>query len=367
MILTRYLAKEVYSTMLAAAVVLLLIFLSNQFVRFMHFAAAGSISSHQVAILLLLQLPIFLAILLPLSLYLGILLAYGRLYADSEIVIFSSCGVSPSKLLATTLTFSAVIIAIVALLTLWVNPKVYKYSDQILSGTTSSPLEVLIPNRFNSIGKGKWVFYVGETTSDKKKLKHIFAAEEPEDNLASADKTYGVVIADSAYQQIDKKSGDIYLILQNGSRYAGVPGQKDYQIMRYQEYGVRMPQAQDKWQPDASSTTTTELWKTRGNQLNAAELQWRLAMPLQVLILTILGTLLSKIKPKKGRYAMLAPAVLLYIVYINLLFLAKAWMKKGVLDALVGMWWVHLLLLLIALMVLWQQLGWMRIKKLICK
>lgn len=356
MILTRYLAKEVYTTMLATLVVLLLIFLSNQFVRYLHYAAAGDISSHQVTLLLLLQLPILLAILLPLSLFVAILLAYGRLYADSEIVVLMACGVSPVKLLTTTLSFSAVVIGIVAILSLWINPKVYNYYDQILSGTTTSNLELLIPKRFNPIAKGKWIFYVGQASEDKKNLEKIFAAEEP-DNNNFGKKALGIVIADKAHQIVDPETGDVYLILNNGYRYTGTPGQNDYQVIKYDEYGVRLPQKAEKWHPDASSSTTINLLRNYKDPLNAAELHWRLAMPLSALILTLLGTPLSRIKPKKGRYAQVWIAILLYILYANFLFLAKAWMKKGVLGPGIGMWWVHGMILLLALFYLWQQMG----------
>lgn len=364
MILTRYLAKEVYTTMLATLVVLLLIFLSNQFVRYMHFAAGGEISSHQVGTLLLLQLPILLAILLPLSLFVAILLAYGRLYADSEIVILSACGVSPAKLLTTTLSFSAAVVVIVAVLALWINPKVYNYYDQILSGATANKLELLIPNQFSSIGKGQWVFYVGDAADDKTKLKRVFAAEEPEAVTNQTNHSLGVVMANSAQQRVDPNTGDVYIVLTNGYRYSGIPGQKDYQVIKYDEYGTQLPQSTEKWQPDASSSPTLMLWQKRHDQLNAAELHWRIGLPLSAIILTLLATPLSRIKPKKGRYAQLAPAILFYIMYVDFMFLARAWMKKGILSPMLGMWWVHGLMLVIALFFLWQQSRW-RWKKLI--
>jgi len=86
-----------------------------------------------------------------------------------------------------------------------------------------------------------------------------------------------------------------------------------------------------------------------------AELEWRISLALSVLVLTLLAVPLSKVKPKQGRYAKLAPAVLFYIVYANLLFLARAWIKKGVLAPWLGIWWVHLLILLIAGFFIWRD------------
>ena len=360
-IVTRYLAREVYTAMLAAIVVLLFIFLSNQFVRFMHSAAGGMLSGSAIKILLLLQLPILSAVLLPASLFLGILLAYGRLYADSEMTIFTACGMNPGRLLKTTMGFSMVVMILVAILSLWLNPKVYKYSDHIASGVTSSNLDMVKANNFNLISKGKWIFYVEEVSSNKKQFYNVFAAEQPDAQEDKDNSNLCVVTAKSAYQKIDSKTGELYMILVDGYRYVGVPGQKDYEVIKYDEYGLRIQQEAAAWHGDASSTPTLKLWNNRQNKLAAAELHWRISLPLSALILTLLGTPLSKIRPKRGRYAQIAPAILLYIIYANFLFLAKAWIKSGVLNPVLGMWWVHGLMLILAVFLIGQQVGWWRI------
>lgn len=358
-IVTRYLAREVYTAMLATVVVLLFIFLSNQFVRIMHDAAFRGVSSEAIKLLLLLQLPLLSAVLLPVGLFLGILLAYGRLYADSEMTIFTACGVEPRRLLSITLRFSVIIMIFVAFLALYFNPKVYKYSDHIKSGAASSALSLIKPNSFKVISNGKWVFYVESISSDKQRFQNVFAAKQPNAKESPEDHSLSVVTAKSAYQRIDPDTGDLYMILIDGHRYTGTPGQKDYEVIKYKEYGLQVQQ-DSSWHGDASSVPTMKLWQERQNPLFAAELQWRISLPLSALILALLGTPLSRIKPRSGRYARLAPAVLLYIIYVNFLFLAKAWIKRGVLVPWLGMWWVHGLMLLLALLLIGQQLGWKR-------
>lgn len=360
-IVTRYLLREVYSSMLAAALVLLLIFLCNFLVRFMHAAANGVLSGHMVKLLLLLQLPILSAVLLPASLFLGILFAYGRLYADNEMIILSACGMSPKRLLTTTVNFSWIIVIIVGLLALWINPKVYKYSDHIASGAITTKLEMIKANHFNEITNGQWVLYVKKVSADKKYFYDVFAAEQPEpQNPTDASRRLSTIIAKSAYQKIDPDNGAFYVVFVDGYRYVGIPGQKDYEIIKYREYGIQIKQEPQVWHADTSSVSTWQLWQERNNNLAAAELQWRLSLPLSALILTLLGTPLSRIKPKRGRYAKLAPAVLLYIIYANLLFLAKAWIKRGLLSPELGIWWTHGLMLLLAIFLISQQFGWWR-------
>lgn len=362
-IINQYLAREVYTSMLVVIVVLLAIFLSHQFVRFMHMAAAGTLPGHGIRILLLLQLPILSAILLPVSLFLAILLAYGRLYADSEMTVLVACGVSPLRLLKTTFAFSTVVMILVALLSLWINPRVYNYSDRILSGAISqTALDLVKPNSFTPMIKDKLIFYVDAASQNKEQFSQVFVAEQPDMNNPEDKTNLSLVMAKSAYQKVDQKTGDLYIILTDGYRYVGTPGQKDYEMMKYDEYAVRVQQDIASGKTDASSKPTFELWHERHDKLAAAELQWRISLPLLALILTLLGTPLSKIRPRHGRYAKLIPAILLYITYANFLFLAKAWMKSGVLPPALGMWWVHGIMLIAAIFLIGQQVGWYRIR-----
>ena len=210
-IINNYLAKEVYAAMLVVVVVLLLVFLSNLFVRYMHLAAAGNLMGQGIKILLLLQLPILLAVLLPISLFLAILLAYGRLYADSEMIVFIACGVSPLRLLRITFGFSVIVMVLVAILSLWINPKVYNYSDRILAGAvTTTALDMVKPNSFTALSKGKLVFYVNDVSHDKERFSRVFVAAQPGPNDPVDKATLSVVMAKNAYQKTDQKT-DCYL------------------------------------------------------------------------------------------------------------------------------------------------------------
>jgi lipopolysaccharide export system permease protein len=351
--------REVYTSMLVAMVVLLFIFLSNLLVRFMHSAASGILSGTAVKLLLLLQIPILSAILLPASLFIGILLAYGRLYADSEMIIFSVCGMNPKRLLKTTLFFSAVTTIFVAILSLWVNPKVYRYTDHIMKGATPNNLEMIKPNRFNEISKdGRWVFYVGSVSSDQQYFYDIFAAEEAVVHNNVSKYNSAVVTAKSAYKKIDQKTGDSYIVLVDGYRYLGRPGQNDYEVIKYNEYGIQIKQEAPAWHGDESSVPTLKLIGSNKNNFEHAELAWRISFPISSLLLTLLATPLSRVQPRRGRYAKLAPAILLYIIYANLLFLTKAWIRRGLLSPIIGMWWVHGLMFVVAIVLIGRDLGW---------
>src|SRR5438309_4242618 len=92
MIISRYLNREIFNTLLVLVIVLLLAFLCQQMVRYLNFVALGKIPTGILLQLVSFEIPNLLSLLLPLSLYLGILITYGRLYADNEMSILQMSG-----------------------------------------------------------------------------------------------------------------------------------------------------------------------------------------------------------------------------------------------------------------------------------
>jgi lipopolysaccharide export system permease protein len=92
-----------------------------------------------------------------------------------------------------------------------------------------------------------------------------------------------------------------------------------------------------------------------GDPLHRAELQWRIGVPLSMIILAIFAVPLSRSQPRSGRYGRLAVGLLVFIIYFNLLSAAKAWVERGEINPSLGLWWVHGLVLLAALTLLAVQ------------
>lgn len=356
-IIFRYLIKEVYGTLLASTLVLLLLLISNQFVHYLTAAAAGAVPLHTVLQIMSLQVPLLLGLLLPLGLYLGILMAYGRLYADREMTTLFACGLSHKQLIGMTLAFSGVVCMVVALLMFWVQPLVESYKRQIyIEAATSSPLERIIPGQFTPIQD--LVFYAQKLSRDHKQLQQIFAAQRGKKPDASGLYPWTLVIAHKGQQAIDAQNDDKFLVLKEGYRYSGVPGAADWQVAQYASYGVRIEQNAIPEDKRAETIPTLHLWQQRHNNPKyEAELQWRFALPISVLLLALLALSLSKVNPRQGRYAQLLPAFLLYIIYADLIFVGRAWLQKGKIAPELGLWWVHGSLLVIVILLLMRYVG----------
>lgn len=70
-------------------------------------------------------------------------------------------------------------------------------------------------------------------------------------------------------------------------------------------------------------------------------------MPLATVLLAVLAVLLSRTSPRQGRFAKLFIAILIFVTYYNTLGVAMSWVQRGVVPAVVGLWWVHLVLMIL--------------------
>ncbi len=365
MIIFRYLAKEVYGTLLASTVVLLILVTSNQVVHYLTQAAAGVLPLYTVLQIVSLQMPLLLPLLLPLGLYIGVLTAYSRLHSDGEMTVLWSCGFSKMQLVSMTLLFSTLLAVIVAILTLGFQPAIESYKRHILlDAATASPLERITPDQFIPLKEGELVLYTQGLSRDHKYLKNIFVAHRSDPTTAADSSSWDIVVAKNGHQMIDPTTRDRFLVLEDGSRYVGMPGQVDFQVVKYETYGVRIQKNAIPQDDRVDTLSTADLWKNlHGNAEFHAELQWRIALPLSVLILSLLAIPLSKVNPRQGRYAQLLPAFLLYIIYIDLLFVSRAWLERGQISSGMGLWWVHGVMMLITLALLAWFMEWRPRKK----
>lgn len=360
MIINRYLYKEIIGALLGVTLVLLLVFLSNQLVRYLGYAASGKLAVHFLLQLLGCEVPYLLALLLPLGLYLGIILAYGRLYADSELPVLHACGFSLTRLLKVTSLFALVITAVVIALTFWINPIIAAQKGKIIAEGMSrdNMLDMVMPGRFQVSSNGNRVVYVESVSKHRTQARNIFIAEQGKNTADDTHSNWTVVSAAEGSQVKDKNSPDRFVVAHDGYRYEGVPGQNDFKIIQFKKYYVRVPTILNTKRQAQESLPLKKLWEDYQKPENAAELQWRFAMPISAFLLALIAIPLSHVKPRAGRYSQIVPAVLVYVVYVNLLFLARNWIEQKTVSTALGMWWVHGIMIALAVVLLAVQSNW---------
>jgi lipopolysaccharide export system permease protein len=358
LIVFRYLSREVLVTLSAVSAVLLVIIMSGRFIKYLAQAAQGVLDPGVLFLIMGYRIPGFLQLILPLGLFLGFLLAYGRLYLDSEMTVLSATGVSQQRLTAYSMAPALIVALLVGWLSLGLAPQGVASVARILSEQDAlTELDTLVPGRFQSLRDGSRVTYSQELSPDRSELRGVFMSEKRFSTDGRSERGITVLVAESGRQEI-QDDGSRYLILENGYRYDGEPGEADYRAIQYDTYGVLLPKPEVAIEASEREATPTRELLGSSDPRMQAELQWRLSLPLLVFIVTLLAVPLSKVNPRQGRFLKLLPAIFLYMAYLGLLIAARGALDKGRLPAALGLWWVHGIFLAIGLLLLyWERLS----------
>ena len=361
MIVFRYLSREVLVTLSAVSAVLLVIIMSGRFIKYLAQAAQGVLDPSVLFLIMGYRMPGFLQLILPLGLFLGFLLAYGRLYLDSEMTVLSATGMSNRRLLGYSMAPAAIVAVIVAWLSLGLAPqgvaevaKIFNQQDAM------TEFDTLVPGRFQAMKDGSRVTYTEGLSDDRGQLAGVFISEKRMQRQVEGEKSkqsgITVLVAEKG-RQVIQADGSRYLILENGYRYDGNPGQADYRATQYETHGVLLPKPSVSAEIGEREAVPTRELIGSDEPRYQAELQWRLSIPLLVFIVTLLAVPLARVNPRQGRFLKLLPAILLYMAYLALLIGARGQLDKGKIPMELGLWWVHALFLLIgAALFLWQPM-----------
>ncbi len=353
-ILNRYMILEIAKPFAAILGILVTLFASYSAAGFLSEAVNGLLPVDTVAEMIGLKALISLEVLIPISLYISVVLAFGRLYGDSEFTAMFALQVTPARVMGAVLILSGGLAILVAGLSLAARPWAY---DKLhwLSKRAEITLDV------NAMEAG--TFYVGQHGKRVIFLTHRDGPESPAQDvfvqIRRNDRTE-IIHARLAYpvsQENSKNGSEVYL----GDAHIYTLGRDEEQVDRILSADgiVVNPNSSDGTPPEYSSVaaSTPELAMS-GTAGDIAELQWRLSTPLSTLLLGLMGIPLSRGKPRQNRYEKFGSAILIYSAYYLLCTSARTWVQHGVVPWFPGIWWAPATLALLLLTLLyWPDLG----------
>jgi len=347
LIITRYIIREISYTLIALMGLILLIYISHRFMVYLVQASVGNLPAEFIFQLLGLKLLSDLMLILPLGFFLAILLALGRLYKDNEITAMASCGIPvPFFSILSLGGFFAIIIATLSLLLApWAQSQ-----KEVLQTKLTSLAEVggIAAGRFKEFNHGNGIFYIESMDSDSNLMHNLFVQVNLPDKRV-------IIVADQGYQVV--QGDELLMVLVNGHRYENKLGQLNYVITDFEQHTIKVPKRLDTPQDENSAAIPTGLLWGQPEAAYQAELQWRLSLPLTAILLAALAVPLSRTTPRQGQYAKIFSGILIYLIYTNLLNIAKKWVDRGDLSPSVGVWWVHLgLVAIILVLFYWPSL-----------
>jgi lipopolysaccharide export system permease protein len=341
-IVGRYILREVVVASVLVTTVLLVILLANQVASVLERAAVNQFPQGVVLQLIGLGALQNLSILIPVGLLLGVVLAFGRLYHDSEMAAALACGVGPASIYTPIALLAILVAAALAWLTLSLSPDATAHALSLRSAAVrAGRFAPITPGKFRTFG-GAAVVYAEVVNADGT-LGNVFV----EHNRGSR---VEVALAERARHAVTADGLTHTITLYDGERFEGVPGSPQFRIVRFAEHVVpiQVPTPTDVIRNLEAQPTEALLESNDPDK--RAELHWRVALPTMCLVLTVLAVPLSRLRPRQGRYARVWLAIVVYFVYSNLISAGKVWLARGTTPEVLGLWWTHAAVALLALM-----------------
>ncbi len=341
MIIQRYIYKELLQKLLWILGLLVLVFASSRFVGFLADAAEGHLPRDLFLLMLGYKILATLPKILPVSIFIATLLAYSRMATERELIILSAAGFSRLFQVFITAKFAIVFCLITAGVTLYVAPWAAQSMEHLKKrARQESDIAGIRAGQFKEFSKGDRVVYVQRSAADNIAMEDVFLQVRQNEKL-------GLLTAESARFKIEQKSGDKYIVFSDGRRYVSSPNSLDYQITEYEKYTVLTESASVENISTKTSTVATNMLIGSDNKSYQAELQWRLSLVIACLLLSVLAVLLIQFHASERRHQPFIIGIAIYLIYSNLLGIAQTLLKRDIVPAMIGLWWVHLLLMIV--------------------
>jgi lipopolysaccharide export system permease protein len=341
-VIDRLLLREIIKTLFVVLLVLALVLLSNTLVRYLGMAASGALGTDVLLLVVGLELVKALGLIIPPAFFFSVLWVLGRMYRDSEMVALAASGFGHARIFRAVLFAAVPLALLVAVLVMEVLPWAKgRVSALKADEANSADISGVRAGRFNEFSRGGLVVYTERLSEDGFKLEGVFVQDRQQGRL-------GLVTAENAYQATDPETGERFVILTNGRRYEGTPGQLEYTVGRFEEYAVRISEIGELGYKLSRSAKSWQALLASGDPQDRAEFQYRLSVPFALLAFAVLAVPLARSPPRSGIYGRLTFAVLLYFTFFNLQRVAERWLETGVVPAWLGMWWLPMLMLAVA-------------------
>jgi len=349
-IITGYLAREIFKTSAATVLVLYVIFISNALGRKLADVADGDVPQQALLAVMLSQSVNVLSMLLPIGVFCSIIFTFGRMYKDHEIVVLNACGIGYRDFYKPVAIVLLPMLLLSGYFSLVLNAQIRGYAlDAIDQGANQHEFRLIKAGQFNEAGGGDGVFYMESISEDKLELQEVIVGQTSPD-------TTTMEVAKSGRQKVDEETGDLFLVLGPGQRVEGVAGQKNFRFLDYEQHGILIKKKNEPASTHIHSIekSVAALWSS-SRMSDRVELQWRIAIPIVLLTLAIVAVPLSYISPRQGRFGKVGYALLVYLVYLNLIVMTRAQLEAGVVPMVINFWWVHLLFIAFAAFLLYRR------------
>ncbi|MBD8882021.1 LPS export ABC transporter permease LptF [Rhodanobacter sp. 7MK24] len=354
-ILDRYLLRELAQTVAATVVVLMVIVAGTAFAGVLQQVAKGSFPASVMFQVLGLRTLEGLTNMLPLASMIGVLMALGRMYRESEMHVLMSSGMGPNGLVRPTAILAVALVLLTSVVALWLGPWAAATSDNLVAVANRSVIAAgLDAGRFTELpGKGGIVF-TDTLSQDGSKLGRSFVSTQRP--TKGGPDHVKVVTGNSGELYQESNGSNRFIAFHTGWQYDIPLGADNWRRMQYERNDSALStvtDSDDSVDP-AESMTTLQLLHTETPDARA-ELAWRVNAPALTLVMLMLALPMSRQSPREPRYGRLMLAMASFYLYYVLLALGRAQLDKGRWHHQTAMWLLHIVMMAFAGWMWWKQ------------
>ena len=355
MIFHRALLREFASLAGAVFMTLFSIALTTQLIRLLGKAAGGSIPTDAVLSFVGFFALGALPVLLSLTMFISVLLTLTRGWRDSEMVIWFSSGLPLTAWLKPVMIFALPLTAVIAALSLFISPWAAQMGAQYMSKLEArDDVSRVTPGVFGETAGKERVFFVESVSGEHNQVQNVF--------LSSVQQGKSGVSMSRSGRTETAPNGDRFIVLEQGRRYEGAPGDEQYRVTEFDRYAARIETRENTMPERTHKNSPTWVLITNPTNANLAELLWRFGIPISALILVLLAIPMSFVNPRAGRSINLLFALFTYMVYSNLISVSQARVSQGRLEFWIGFWLVHLAMVVLLVVLFAQRMQVIRLR-----
>lgn len=302
------------------------------------------------------SLPFILALTIPMSVFVGCLVAFGRMAQDLEFMALQSVGISINR------SISSVVLASIflTLFMFWFNDRIvpesnYRLKNLLLDIVEKKPTAQIKSGTFSQIGDF-WI-YVGKKNDRTGKIEDVMIQQ----------------LGGGGTQTIVAKEGNMFIdsdrnlnfILSNGYIHDYSQRENVYKRIRFSEYRLQIPlndeliKRQREWRSDREKNVSMlvneikqfseqyvksgkkdEGLKRRINSLKV-EVHKKFSLPFASIIFVFLAAYIGFMIKRGGYGPAFGISFFIFVIYYIFLISGEDLGKRGIIPPEIGMWWAN--------------------------
>ena len=357
--LDRYIIREIIPPFVIALLVFTFILIIPFIIDLAEAMIAKGVPWTTILRLILTLVPMSLALTIPMALLIGILVAFGRLSSDREVVVMMACGISPYRLLRPVLVFALLCWALDSWVLLRAMPDGNQKSREITQEIAMDRAEGEVRPRVFFEDFPSIVLYVRQVPLRGGGWEDVLAADTSNPSQPI------IFLAKRGRMVVDRQAKTIQMVLEEGTRHTTkLDDPNSYQILHFESTIVSLnpesvfpsaglPRGERELRAGELKALAGELSAKGLSPHNAImELHKKFSIPIACFVFAVLGVALGASNRKDGKMSSFVLGTGVIFVYYVIMYGALALTKGGWVPAWLSMWLPNIFLGVAALVLL---------------